>query len=113
MTPRQDPLSCALRYDDKAHTGPGRKRLALFHRFKSYPKVQLFPLAKIDGRDPQKESGCLCAVRRPRSISDGPVAIRLCQRTKPNLKGVGLDVSPAVRDYLGLKETDVADLKEM
>ncbi len=32
------------------------------------------------------------------------------QRPKPNLnKGAGLDVSPAVRDYLGLKQTDVTD----
>ncbi len=34
------------------------------------------------------------------------------ERPKPNLnKGAGLDVSPAVRDYLGLKETDVTDWK--
>jgi hypothetical protein len=32
------------------------------------------------------------------------------ERPKRNLnKGAGLDVSPAVRDYLGLKETDVTD----
>jgi hypothetical protein len=32
------------------------------------------------------------------------------ERPKPNLnKGAGLDVSPAVRDYLGLKQTDVTD----
>ena len=32
------------------------------------------------------------------------------ERPKPNLnRGAGLDVSPAVRDYLGLKETDVTD----
>ncbi len=32
------------------------------------------------------------------------------ERPKPNLnKGAGLDVSPAVRDYLGLKPTDVTD----
>jgi hypothetical protein len=32
------------------------------------------------------------------------------ERPKPNLnQGAGLDVSPAVRDYLGLKETDVTD----
>jgi len=31
-------------------------------------------------------------------------------RPKPNLnKGAGLDVSPAVRDYLGMKDTDVTD----
>jgi hypothetical protein len=32
------------------------------------------------------------------------------ERPKPSVnKGAGLDVSPAVRDYLGLKETDVTD----
>jgi hypothetical protein len=32
------------------------------------------------------------------------------ERPKPNLNnGAGLDVSPAVRDYLGLKQTDVTD----
>jgi hypothetical protein len=34
------------------------------------------------------------------------------ERPKPNLnKGAGLDVSPAVRDYLGMKDTDVTDWK--
>ena len=34
------------------------------------------------------------------------------ERPKPNLnKGAGLDVSPAVRDYLGLQPTDVTDWK--
>ena len=34
------------------------------------------------------------------------------ERPKPNLnKGAGLDVSPAVRDYLGIDETDVTDWK--
>ena len=33
-------------------------------------------------------------------------------RPKPNLnKGAGLDVSPAVRDYLGMNDTDVTDWK--
>ena len=32
------------------------------------------------------------------------------ERPKPNLnKGAGLDVSPAVRDYLGLNDTDLTD----
>ena len=32
------------------------------------------------------------------------------ERPKPSLNGgAGLDVSPAVRDYLGLKQTDVTD----
>jgi hypothetical protein len=32
------------------------------------------------------------------------------ERPKPNLNnGAGLDVSPALRDYLGLRQTDVTD----
>ena len=34
------------------------------------------------------------------------------ERPKPNLnKGAGLDVSPAVRDFLGMQDTDVTDWK--
>ncbi len=34
------------------------------------------------------------------------------ERPKPNLnRGAGLDVSPAVRDYLGIQATDVTDWK--
>jgi hypothetical protein len=34
------------------------------------------------------------------------------ERPKPNLnRGAGLDVSPAVRDYLGISDTDVTDWK--
>ena len=34
------------------------------------------------------------------------------ERPKPNLnQGAGLDVSPAVRDYLGMNSTDVTDWK--
>lgn len=34
------------------------------------------------------------------------------ERPKPNLnKGAGLDVSPAVRDYLGMESTDICDWK--
>ena len=34
------------------------------------------------------------------------------ERPKPNLnKGAGLDVSPSVRDYLGMSSTDVTDWK--
>jgi hypothetical protein len=34
------------------------------------------------------------------------------ERPKPNLnQGAGLDVSPAIRDYLGLQDTDVTDWK--
>jgi hypothetical protein len=42
-----------------------------------------------------------------------PITGNMClamNRPKPNLnKGAGLDVSPAVRDYLGMNDTDVTD----
>jgi hypothetical protein len=112
FTPRQNPFYCALPYNDKAHTG---------HRPEAPRVVPWF-----------KESYQSPAVS---TCKDRWVAIRKANRTvyaqwedagpfrtdhwqyvfgnerpKPNLnKGAGLDVSPAVRDYLGLNETDVSD----
>ena len=63
------------------------------------------------GRDPQRQSNRLCAVgRRGTFRTDHWQYVFGNERPKPNLnKGAGLDVSPAVRDYLGLKQTDVTD----
>jgi hypothetical protein len=90
----------------------GRKHLVLFRGFKRRTKVRLFPLARIDG----------IAIRKGNRVAyaqwedAGPFRTDHWQyvfgneRPKPNLnQGAGLDVSPAVRDYLGLKQTDVTD----
>ena len=62
-------------------------------------------------RDPQGQSNRVCAVGGRRTIpTDHWQYVFGNDRPKPNLnRGAGLDVSPAVRDYLGLKPTDVTD----
>src|ERR1043166_5351688 len=114
FTPRQNPFYCALPYNDKAHTG---------HRPEA-PRV--VPWKKEAYRGPAV-STCKdrwIAIRKGNRIAyaqwedAGPFRTDHWQyvfgdeRPKPNLnKGAGLDVSPAVRDYLGLNETDVTDWK--
>src|SRR6266446_1315777 len=112
FTPRQNPFYCALPYNDKARNG---------HRPEA-PRV--VPWFKEAYRGPAV-STCKdrwVAIRKRNRIAyaqwedAGPFRTDHWQyvfgneRPKPNLnKGAGLDVSPAVRDYLGLDETDVTD----
>ena len=115
FTPRQNPFYCALPYNDKARTGhrPGSAaRCSLVSR--SVLRAPLFLLAKIDGSPFARATARVYAQWE----DAGPFRTDHWQyvfgneRPKPNLnKGAGLDVSPAVRDYLGLKETDVTDWK--
>jgi hypothetical protein len=116
FTPRQNPFYCALPYNDKAHTG---------HRPEA-PRV--VPWFQEDYQGPAV-STCKdrwVAIRKGNRIAyaqwedAGPFRTDHWQyvfgneRPKPNLnKGAGLDVSPAVRDYLGLKQTDVTDWRFM
>jgi len=112
FTPRQNPFYCALPYNDKAATG---------HR----PEAsQVIPWFK-DAYQGPAVSVCKdrwIAIRKGNKVvyaqweDAGPFRTDHWQyvfgneRPKPNLnKGAGLDVSPAVRDYLGLNETDVTD----
>ena len=112
FTPRQNPFYCALPYNDKAHTG---------HRPEA-PRV--VPWFKEAYQDPAV-STCKdrwVAIRKGNRIAyaqwedAGPFRTDHWQyvfgdeRPKPSLNGgAGLDVSPAVRDCLGLKETDITD----
>jgi hypothetical protein len=114
FTPRQNPFYCALPYNDKAHTG---------HRPEAPRVVPWFK----DAYQGPAVSTCKdrwVAIRKGNRVAyaqwedAGPFRTDHWQyvfgneRPKPNLnKGAGLDVSPAVRDYLGLKETDVTDWK--
>ena len=90
-------------------TGP--RRLALFRGFKRRTKVRQFP-----------SKDRWVAIRKGNRVAyaqwedAGPFRTDHWQyvfgneRPKPNLnQGAGLDVSPAVHDYLGLKQTDVTD----
>ena len=112
FTPRQNPFYCALPYNDKAATG---------HRPEAARVVPWFNEA-YQGPGVSVCKGRWVAIRKGNKIvyaqweDAGPFRTDHWQyvfgneRPKPNLnKGAGLDVSPAVRDYLGMNETDVTD----
>ena len=112
FTPRQNPFYCALPYNDKAATG---------HRPEASKVVPWFNEA-YQGPGVSVCKDRWVAIRKGNKVvyaqweDAGPFRTDHWQyvfgneRPKPNLnKGAGLDVSPAVRDYLGLGETDVTD----
>ena len=114
FTPRQNPFYCALPYNDKAATG---------HRPEA-PRVVPWFKEAYQGPGVSTCKGRWVAIRKGnRTVyaqweDAGPFRTDHWQyvfgneRPKPNLnKGAGLDVSPAVRDYLGLQPTDVTDWK--
>ena len=114
FTPRQNPFYCALPYNDKASAG---------HRPEA-PRVVPWFKEAYQGPGISTCKGRWIAIRKGnRTVyaqweDAGPFRTDHWQyvfgdeRPKPNLnKGAGLDVSPAVRDYLGLEETDVTDWK--
>ena len=112
FTPRQNPFYCALPYNDKAREG---------HRPEAPSVVPWFNEA-YQGPAVSTCKGRWIAIRKGNRTAyaqwedAGPFRTDHWQyvfgneRPKPNLnKGAGLDVSPAVRDYLGLQPTDVTD----
>src|SRR5438094_10638860 len=112
FTPRQNPFYCALPYNDKARTG---------HHSEAPRVVPWFEEA-YQGPAVSTCKDRWVAIRKGNRIAygqwedAGPFQTDHWQyvfgneRPKPNLnKGAGIDVSPAVRDYLGLKQTDITD----
>jgi hypothetical protein len=112
FTPRQNPFYCALPYNDKTATG---------HRPEAPHVIPWFKEA-YQGAGVSTCKDRWVAIRKgDRTVyaqweDAGPFRTDYWQyvfgdeRPKPNLnKGAGLDVSPAVRDYLGLNGTDVTD----
>ena len=112
FTPKQNPFYCALPYNDKASTG---------HRPEAPNVVPWFKQA-YQGPAVSTCKGHWVAIRKGSRVAyaqwedAGPFRTDHWQyvfgneRPKPNLnKGAGLDVSPAVRDFLGLNDTDVTD----
>ena len=112
FTPRQNPFYCALPDNDKARTG---------HRPEA-PRVVPWFKEAYQGPAVSTCKDRWVAIRKGnRTVyaqweDAGPFRTDHWQyvfgneHPKPNLnKGAGLDVSPAVRDYLGLSETDVTD----
>jgi hypothetical protein len=114
FTPRQNPFYVALPYNDKSTNG---------HRAEA-PRVVPWFKAAYQGPAVSTCKGRWIAIRKGNKTvyaqweDAGPFRTDHWQyvfgseRPKPNLnRGAGLDVSPAVRDYLGLQETDVTDWK--
>ncbi len=112
FTPRQNPFYCALPYNDVTHgqfkpeaplvipwfkqfyAGPGQS--VCQHRWISVRKGNRTCYAQWEDCGPFR--------------TDHFQYVFGMERPKPNLNhGAGLDVSPAVRDYLGLQPTDVTD----
>ena len=114
FTPRQNPFYCALPYNDKAATG---------HRPEAPRVVPWFREAYQGPAVSTCKGRWIAICKGNRTVyaqweDAGPFRtdhweyVFGNERPKPNLnKGAGLDVSPAVRDYLGLEETDVTDWK--
>ena len=114
FTPRQNPFYVALPYNDKARTG---------HRPEA-PQVVPWFNDVYQGPAVSTCKGRWIAIRKGNRVAyaqwedAGPFRTDHWQyvfgneRPKPNLnKGAGLDVSPAVRDFLGMQDTDVTDWK--
>ena len=112
FTPRQNPFYRALPYNDKAAAG---------HRPEA-PRVVPWFKEAYQGPGVSTCKDRWIAIRKGNKVvyaqweDAGPFRTDNWQyvfgneRPKPNLnKGAGLDVSPAVRDYLGIDETDVTD----
>lgn len=110
--PRQNPFYCALPYNDKASTGhrPEAARVVPWFR----EAFQSPAVSTCKGRWVAIRKGNRVAYAQWEDA--GPFRTDHWQyvfgneRPKPNLnKGAGLDVSPAVRDFLGMNDTDVTD----
>lgn len=114
FTPRQNPFYVALPYNDM--TSKGHKPEA----------AQMIPWYQKDFQSPSRSvcKGRWIAIRQGNRIcyaqweDAGPFRTDHAgyvfgnERPKPNLnKGAGLDVSPAVRDFLGMDDTDITDWK--
>ena len=110
--PRQNPFYCALPYNDvthgqfkpeaplvipwfkQAYSGPSQS--VCQHRWIAIRKGNRTCYAQWEDCGPFR--------------TDHYQYVFQSERPKPNLnRGAGLDVSPAVRDYLGLQPTDVTD----
>jgi hypothetical protein len=114
FVPEQNPFYVALPYNDLQTSG---------HKPEA---AEVVPWFKEDYKGPGKSvcKGRWVAIRFKGRVSyaqwedcgpfrtDHSAYVFGDERPKPNLnKGAGLDVSPAIRDYLGMDDTDVTDWK--
>lgn len=112
--PQQNPFYVALPYNDMTRSG---------HKPEAAEVIPWFKDA-YQGKHTSVLKGRWIAIRKGTRVcyaqweDVGPFRTDHWQyvfgdeRPRPNLnKGAGLDVSPAVRDYLGMSDTDVTDWK--
>jgi hypothetical protein len=114
FAPRQNPFYIALPYNDVSMGQHKPEAAAMIPWFKQ----------AYQGPGKSVLKGRWVAIRRGDKVAyaqwedcgpfrtDHAAYVFGNERPKPNLnKGAGLDVSPAVRDYLGMADTDVTDWK--
>jgi len=114
FTPRQNPFYCALPYNDKAREGHRPEAPKVVPWFKEAYKGPAVSVCKDRWVEIRKGNRVVYAQWEDAGPfrTDHWEYVFGNERPKPNLNhGAGLDVSPAVRDYLGLAETDVTDWK--
>ncbi len=114
FTPRQNPFYCALPYNDKMREGHRPEAPKVIPWFKEAYKGPGVSVCKDRWIAIRKGSRTVYAQWEDAGPfrSDHWQYVFGNERPKPNLnQGAGLDVSPAVRDYLGLEDTDVTDWK--
>ncbi len=114
FTPRQNPFYCALPYNDKAREGHRPEAPKVIPWFKEAYKGPAVSVCKDRWIAIRKGNRTVYAQWEDAGPfrTDHWEYVFGNERPKPNLNhGAGLDVSPAVRDYLGLQDTDVTDWK--
>jgi hypothetical protein len=114
FTPRQNPFYVALPYNDVSrgeHKPEAAQVIPWFKEEYKGPGVSVLKDRWIAIRRGNRTAYAQwedCGPFR----TDHSAYVFGNERPKPNLnKGAGLDVSPAVRDYLGMNDTDVTDWK--
>lgn len=114
FTPRQNPFYCALPYNDKAREGHRPEAPRVVPWFKEAYRGPAVSVCKDRWVEIRKGNRVVYAQWEDAGPfrTDHWEYVFGNERPKPNLnRGAGLDVSPAVRDYLGLQDTDVTDWK--
>jgi hypothetical protein len=114
FTPRQNPFYCALPYNDKSREGHRSEAAKVVPWFKEAYRGPGLSVCKDRWLAIRKGNRTVYAQWEDAGPfrTDHWEYVFGNERPKPNLnRGAGLDVSPAVRDYLGLQETDVTDWK--
>ena len=114
FTPRQNPFYCALPYNDKATNGHRSEAARVVPWFKEAYRGPGISVCKDRWIAIHKGDRTVYAQWEDAGPfrTDHWEYVFGNERPKANLnRGAGLDVSPAVRDFLGLQSTDVTDWK--